>query len=162
VGPVLAKSLRDEFSGDIWIQGVGSPYYAALTPNLLPKGTNQESINEAKRLFRLAHSKCPASSIVTAGYSQGSAVVGNALTELDGGVKDQVAGAALFGYTKNLQNGGKIKDYPRERTQIYCEAGDAVCWNTLFVLPAHLFYLDEASDEAPTFLAGRVRSLDDR
>lgn len=84
-------------------------------------------------------------------------MVGNALTELDAAVKDQVVGAALFGYTKNLQNSGRIKDYPRERTEVFCEPGDAVCWGTLFVLPGHLLYLDEAADEAPKFLTSRIK-----
>jgi cutinase len=157
VGPVLTRALESEFDS-IWIQGVSSPYDALISPNLLPKGTNQKSINEAKRLFRLAHSKCPGAPVVTAGYSQGSAVVGNALTELDDETRGQVVGAALFGYTKNLQNGGAIKGYPRVRTAVFCEPGDAVCWGTLFVLPGHLLYLDEAADEAPEFLAGRIRT----
>lgn len=157
VGPVLTRALESEFPDSIWIQGVSSPYDALISPNLLPKGTNQKSINEAKRLFRLAREKCPDTPVVTAGYSQGSAVVGNALTELDAETRDQVVGAALFGYTKNLQNSGQIVGYPKERTEVFCEPGDAVCWGTLFVLPGHLLYLDEAADEAPRFLAGRIR-----
>lgn len=52
----------------IWIQGVGGPYDADLAPNFLPKGTNQRSIDEAKRLFTMAHDKCPDTPVVTAGY----------------------------------------------------------------------------------------------
>ena len=35
---------------------------------MLPKGTSQEAIDEAIRLFTLAHEKCPEASIVTGGY----------------------------------------------------------------------------------------------
>lgn len=41
---------------------------ADVASNLLPKGTNQFAINEAKRLYNLAHTTCPDSAIVTGGY----------------------------------------------------------------------------------------------
>lgn len=68
VGPALAAALEGVYGDDIWVQGVGGPYWAGLTPNLLPKGTNQESIDEAKRLFTMANTKCPDSTVVTGGY----------------------------------------------------------------------------------------------
>ena len=68
VGQPLAGALEKAFPNDIWIQGVGGPYGAELATNFLPKGTNQESIDEAKRLFNMANSKCPDSIVVTAGY----------------------------------------------------------------------------------------------
>lgn len=83
-------------------------------------------------------------------------MVGNALTELSDDVKDQVVGAVLFGYTKNLQNGGRIKDYPTANTKVYCGVGDAVCYGALFILPAHFLYLDDASISAPLFLKDRI------
>lgn len=90
--------------------------------------------------------------------SQGTAVVGNALTELSAPVRDQVVGAALFGYTKNKQNEERIKNYPVERTVIYCDEGDAVCDGTLLILPGHFSYDDEAAGPAPEFLAERIQS----
>ncbi|KAL2754919.1 carbohydrate esterase family 5 protein [Sodiomyces alcalophilus JCM 7366] len=155
-GPALARAMEREFR-NIWIQGVGGPYTADLAPNFLRKGTNQQSIDEAKRLFTMAHTKCPNTPVVTAGYSQGTAVVGNALTELKNTpIQDQVVGAALFGYTKNLQNLGRIPDYPRLQTEVYCQITDAVCNGTLFILPAHFLYLDDASISAPRFLTRRI------
>ncbi|KAI6781740.1 uncharacterized protein J7T54_004906 [Emericellopsis cladophorae] len=156
-GPILASALESRFS-NIWIQGVGSPYDAATSPNFLPAGTNRASIDEAKRLFQLANSKCPNTPVVTGGYSQGTAVVGNALTELTGAVQNQVVGAALFGYTKNLQNFGRIPNYPRSRTEVYCSVTDAVCSGTLFILPGHFSYNDEARNEAPRFLARQINN----
>ncbi|KAG9257588.1 cutinase [Emericellopsis atlantica] len=156
-GPILASALERQI-GNIWIQGVGGPYNAGLSPNFLPAGTNRASIDEAKRLFQLAHSKCPNTPVVTGGYSQGTAVVGNALTELTGAVQDQVVGAVLFGYTKNLQNRGRIPNYPTDRTKVYCAFTDAVCCGSLFILPAHFSYNDEAAFEAPRFLTSQINA----
>lgn len=52
----------------IWIQGVGGPYNADLVSNFLPQGTNPGAINEAKRLFQVARSKCRNTPVVAAGY----------------------------------------------------------------------------------------------
>ncbi|CAG9976781.1 unnamed protein product [Clonostachys byssicola] len=156
-GPILASALEREFS-NIWIQGVGGAYIADLASNLLPDGTNRASINEAKRLFELAYSRCPNTPVVAAGYSQGTAVVGVAISELASEVQNRVAGAALFGYTKNLQNLGRIKNYPKDQTAVYCELTDAVCYGTLFILPAHFLYGDDAALAAPRFLARRIRA----
>jgi cutinase len=88
--------------------------------------------------------------------SQGTCVVAGALGEVDDAVKNQVKGAVLFGYTKNLQYGERIPGFPASKTAIYCDPGDAVCFGTLFILPGHVFYFDEASDEAPAFLIQQV------
>ena len=40
--------------------------------------------------------------------SQGAALVAAAVGSLDARTKARVKGVVLFGYTKNLQNGGKI------------------------------------------------------
>ncbi|KAL9949200.1 hypothetical protein D7B24_008693 [Verticillium nonalfalfae] len=156
-GPTLASALTREYgSAGIWIQGVGGPYGAELSPNFLPSGTDRASINEAKRLFTLANTKCPNTPIVTGGYSQGTAVVGNALSELSSAVQNQVKGAVLFGYTKNLQNLGRIPNFPTAKTEIYCAISDAVCWGTLFILPAHFSYNADAAGAAPRFLIRQI------
>lgn len=85
-------------------------------------------------------------------------MVGNAITELDDATKDQVVGAALFGYTKNLQNGRRIIDYPQDSTAIYCGLTDAVCNGALFILPAHFLYLDDAAGPAPRFLTQKINA----
>ena len=66
-GLVLATTLEAEYDG-IWIQGVGPEYDAGLPANLLPKGTTQKAIDEAKALFTLANTKCPDAKVVTGGY----------------------------------------------------------------------------------------------
>ncbi|KAI9147611.1 cutinase [Paramyrothecium foliicola] len=159
-GSTLADRLESRYgASDVWVQGVGGPYIADLGSNLLPDGTSQAAINEAIRLYNLAHTKCPNAAIVTGGYSflsQGTAVVAGALSRLGSAAKAQVKGAVLFGYTKNLQNGFRIPNYPTASTEIYCQVTDAVCFGTLFILPAHFLYLDEANINAPLFLASRI------
>lgn len=88
--------------------------------------------------------------------SQGCAVVGNALTESTSAIHDQVAGAVLFGYTKNEQNGGRIPGYPTDKTAIFCNEGDAVCTGSLLILPAHHQYEAAASGPAPEFLVEQI------
>lgn len=66
-GPVLASALERKFDS-VWVQGVGGPYKAELSPNFLPKGTNQASIDETKRLYQMAHTKCPNTPVVASGY----------------------------------------------------------------------------------------------
>lgn len=138
---------------------MGEPYSAGLAENFLPAGTSQEAIDEAKRMYTMAHDKCPSAKVVTGGYSQGTAVVSNALTQLAGdnkGAYDQVVGAVLFGYTKNQQNGGVIPGYPAEKTKVFCNQADAVCYGTLFILPDHFLYFDVAANEAPAFLEQQI------
>nr|RBQ90672.1 hypothetical protein FVER53263_12346 [Fusarium verticillioides] len=143
VGPILAEAMQLAIPG-IWIQGVGGPYTADLAPNFLPEGTTDASIDEAKRLFQMAYD------------NQGTVVVGYALSELQSAVQNQVVGAALFGYTKNEQLGGRIPNYPTDKTKIFCLPTDLVCDGTLFILPAHFLYGADAAGPGPEFLVGQI------
>jgi len=156
-GPNVASVLEASYPNNIWIQGVGGPYTAGLPENALPAGTTRAAIDEAKRLFNLAQSKCPGAAVVAGGYSQGTAVMSNALSELAGSAAQaQVKGVVLFGYTKNLQNGGRIPDYPADRTKVFCNVGDLVCTGTLIVAPAHFLYTTDSLGPAPQFLKGKI------
>ena len=104
----------------------------------------------------MAYEKCPDAAVVAGGYSQGTAVMAGSVGELDDAVKEQVKGVVLFGYTKNTQNRRQIPNYPTDRTEIYCSVGDAVCWGSLFILPSHFGYNDEARNEAPEFLIEQI------
>ena len=106
----------------------------------------------------MANTKCPSSAIVAGGYSQGTAVMSNAISQLSSTIKNQIKGVVLFGYTKNLQNLGKIPNFPESKTKVYCATTDAVCWGTLFILPAHFLYNLEASISAPIWLAGQINA----
>ncbi|TDZ13928.1 Cutinase [Colletotrichum spinosum] len=155
-GPALASALKTRYPRNVWVQGVGGPYSADLASNFLPEGTSRVAVNEAKRLFTLANTKCPNSAVVAGGYSQGTAVMASSISELSATIQNQIKGVVLFGYTKNLQNLGRIPNFPSSKTEVYCSAADAVCFGTLFILPAHFLYQTDAAVSAPRFLAARI------
>ncbi|KAL1653075.1 Cutinase [Didymella pomorum] len=159
-GPIVAGQLEAKYGApDVWVQGVGGPYTAGLAENALPAGTTQAAIGEAQRLFNLAASKCPRTPIVAGGYSQGTAVMSNAISGLGAAVKDQIKGVVLFGYTKNLQNRGQIPDFPAAKTEVFCRSTDYVCYGTLIVAIGHFLYADEARLEAPRFLISQLGNI---
>lgn len=63
-----------------------------------------------------------------------------AIEGLGQSVKDKIAGVVTFGDTQAWQDGGRIKDYPPEKTLIICNIGDALCTGTIIVLPIHFDY----------------------
>ncbi|KAI6909741.1 hypothetical protein KC318_g3678 [Hortaea werneckii] len=155
-GSALCSSLKRAL-GDVACQGVGGAYSAGLAQNALPGGSSQGAFDEAKRLFNLAHTKCPDSTIVASGYSQGSAVMNGAIKDLDAEIQNQIAGVVLFGYTKNAQNDGEIENFPADKVKVYCAATDGVCGGALVVTAGHFTYTDDVSP-ASDFLQQKVQS----
>ena len=102
--------------------------------------------------FNDANQKCPDAVLIAGGYSQGAALAAASVTDVDAGIREKIAGVVLFGYTKNLQNRGKIPSYPEDRTKVFCNAGDLVCTGSLIVAAPHLAYQSAASGAAPEFL----------
>lgn len=74
---------------------------------------------------------------------------------LSSSIQSQVKGVVLFGFTRNLQDGGRIPNYPTAQTKVYCAVGDLVCDGTLDITAAHLSYGVDAPDAA-SFLASMV------
>ncbi|KAH8174946.1 cutinase domain-containing protein [Sarocladium implicatum] len=157
-GPNVASGLESNFRNDIWVQGIGSPYEAELAPNALPAGTTRAAIDEAKRMFVMANTKCPNAKVVSGGYSQGTAVIFNAVSELDTTIQNQIKGVVLFGYTKNRQNNGRIPNFPAEKTKVYCNTTDAVCNGSLYITPAHFAYTSDSRTDAPRWLTSQINS----
>ncbi|KAK4164625.1 cutinase-domain-containing protein [Cladorrhinum sp. PSN259] len=159
LGPSVGDALEDRFgASNVWVQGVGGAYTADLLDNVLPDGTTSAAITEMKNLFILANTRCPSAKIVAGGYSQGAALAAASIRDSSAAIREQIKGVVLFGYTKNLQNLGRIPNYPRERTEVYCAVGDLVCTGSLVVTAAHLTYGDEARNEAPKFLIARINA----
>lgn len=80
-----------------------------------------------------------------------------AISTLPSNVMNQINSVVLYGYTKNKQNGGRIPNFPTEKTKIICELGDLVCDGTLIVTVAHLLYLDDVNT-ARNFFVDRINN----
>lgn len=165
LGPRVASALEDEFGGGrfsrdtgVLVQGVGGGYSATLAGNSAPRGASRAGIAEMVSLFQEANTKCPDSVIVASGYSQGAALAAAAIEDTSAAIREKIVGAVLFGYTKNLQNRGRIPNYPADRTLVICNTGDLVCSGTLILAAPHFTYQGAASREAPRFLIDRVNA----
>ncbi|KJX98538.1 cutinase like protein [Zymoseptoria brevis] len=158
-GPQTCDALKSQYgSGNVACQGVdGGKYSADLFGNFQPKGTYQAAIDEGSRLLKLANSKCPNTKIVAGGYSQGAALMASSISTLSTTVMNQIKGVVLYGYTKNKQNGGRIANFPTEKTKVICELGDLVCDGTLIITIAHLSYLDDVGT-AKSFYVDRINN----
>jgi len=160
MGPVVCSGLKSKLgAGNVSCQGVGSPYSAGLADNVGPKGTSMAAIGEATKMFKLAISKCPQTLIVAGGYSQGTAVIMNAVSTLPPEDRSKVVGVVLFGYTKNGQTKGTIPNYPSENLKVFCTKADGVCWGALNVSGGHFAYMGNGDGTAAiSFLVGKINN----
>ncbi|TID15288.1 hypothetical protein E6O75_ATG08541 [Venturia nashicola] len=145
MGPAVCKGLKSKFSNDVACQGVGGAYKAGLADNVAPAGTTAGAIAEATKMFTEAHQKCPQTKIVAGGYSQGTAVMMNAVSKLPPELQSKVLAVTLFGYTKNGQQKGGIPNYPKEKVAVYCSKSDGVCAGKLNVTGGHFSYMGDGS-----------------
>jgi cutinase len=130
-------------------------YGASLATNISPARTDAVSISKGVAAFNKANS-CKV--IVAGGYSQGAAVMHQSVSKLGAALKNKIAGVALFGDTMNKQDGGHIRNFPRDRSRVWCKAGDGVCKGTLLVGASHLAYSAVEAQPAATWLAQKAKS----
>lgn len=71
-------------------------------------------------------------------------------------LRNRIKGVVLFGNTQNTQNGDQVPNFPMSKTDTFCDAADAVCYGTLFILPAHFSYLVDAETTAPNFVISKI------
>jgi len=159
MGPAVCSGLKAKFKGEVACQGVGGAYSAGLMDNVSTSGTSKGAIAEATKMFTTAASKCPESIIVAGGYSQGTAVMENAIMGLPDNIRSKVVGVVLFGYTKNGQTKSNIPNYPKEKLMVLCRSDDGVCGGALAVTAGHFGYLmDGSGTKATNFLVEKINS----
>jgi len=157
MGPKVCSGLKSAYPGKVICQGVGSPYTAGLAENALPGNTSPAAITKAQSLFKMAVDKCPKAIVVFGGYSQGTAVMHNAVKGLTDDIKSHLAGGVLFGDTRNTQDKGQIPNYPKDKVAIYCASSDGVCKGTLSVTAGHFVYMGNGDgDKAVAFLKSKI------
>ncbi|KAK3991457.1 cutinase-domain-containing protein [Cladorrhinum sp. PSN332] len=155
-GPPTANGLKEKFGADaVAVEGI--EYAALLSTNFLPGGADLAGIREMRRLIQRATAQCPDSHLVVGGYSQGAALAHRAVEDLPEGEKDRIVAAFTFGDTQNEQDNGQIPNFPREKTIIICNRGDAVCSGSLTILAPHLDYRRRAP-EAVDFITQRLQA----
>jgi cutinase len=136
----------------------GVPYSAAVQGNTTPQGADAKGIRAASKLFNDVASKCPKAAILGGGYSQGAALMHRSIEALPRPVQNRIAGVVLFGDTKNKQDGGRIKNFPQDKTKIYCNKNDGVCGGALQVNAGHLAYKDSVVSGGE-WAAGKVKAF---
>jgi cutinase len=81
----------------------------------------------------------------------------NAVSRLSSEVKAKVIGGVLFGDTRNKQDSGQIRGYPKDQVKIFCDPNDGVCNGTLKVTAGHIVYLtNNDAEKAIKFLQSRI------
>jgi hypothetical protein len=81
---------------------------------------------------------------------QGTAVLAGGISALPAATKERIRGVVLFGYTRNLQNGGKIPNFPANKVKVFCQAIDTVCYGTLMMTPGHFSYKSDGDTQRAT------------
>lgn len=160
VGPPLKSALAKLLPGLVTI---AVPYAASIGTNVSADRTDAKSKAIGVQTFQKA-AGCEV--IVAGGYSQGAAVMHNALGTVNGKksplsaeIRNKIAGVALFGDTRNKQDAGHIKDFPTERSRVWCHSSDGVCGGALNVNGGHLSYSTAEATEAAKWLAGLAKSF---
>jgi cutinase len=151
--------MKDLSNDQVACQGVGGAYKATLAANTQPKGTDEQSIAEATSVITAAMQNCPQARVVMAGYSQGSAVISQAVQAMSPEDKARVDAVAFYGYTKNKQTMGMLPGYPDAQLKVFCRNDDGVCGGKLSVTAGHLAYQNDGTvDEGAAYLMSMVKA----
>jgi len=159
IGPGLESALKPLNPG---MKTFPVGYAASLATNLSNQRTDAASIQKGVEAFKKAAS-CRV--LIAGGYSQGAAVMHNVIGNrgvLSQDIKSKIVGVALFGDTRNKQDGGHIPNFPKESSRVWCNPKDGVCDGALNVNAGHLSYSNTQIREAATWLTGKVKSKGSR
>ena len=107
---------------------------------------------------------CPNTKMVLGGYSQGAAVMDLTTNQLPAPVQSRVAAVVLFGNPSSISSYSRglgadqippISQAYQSKTDAICVPNDIVCADGGNML-AHLSYVPDATNQAATFVAGRL------
>ncbi|KAK8045449.1 cutinase [Apiospora rasikravindrae] len=153
-GPALANALKSAL-GDARVAAQGVAYSASLLGNLNSGGAPANEAQSMATLIGQVASKCPSSSIVISGYSQGAAMVHRAAEKLTAAARARVAAAVTFGDTQKAQDNSRVPTIDAGKTRIFCNDGDRVCEGTLIITGAHSDYTGSVAP-AVSFITSKV------
>ncbi|KAF2150398.1 carbohydrate esterase family 5 protein [Myriangium duriaei CBS 260.36] len=142
VGPGVSCGLKSHY-GARNVRSIGVRYPAKTSGNYEAEGCHAEGITQFVSDLTTTVSQCPNTKIVAGGFSQGAACLHAAFRRLDITTLARVVGVVTFGDTRNKQDGGKVPNFPPERTKIYCNKGDEVCNGVLKTSNAHRTYFKD-------------------
>ncbi|TID25798.1 cutinase precursor [Venturia nashicola] len=117
VGAGLITAMKSKFPS-LAVEGV--TYNAGVMTNMRSDGADPVGVTNAKKIYEMAASKCPDTTIIGGGYSQGAAIQHKAVESLADDIKSRITAVLLFGDTKFTADGGKIKGFPPERVRTFC------------------------------------------
>jgi cutinase len=87
----------------------------------------------------------------------------SAVSGLSNSVKAKVIAGVLFGDTRNKQDGGQIRNYPKDQVMIFCAKDDGVCDGSLRVTAGHIVYLSNNDvDTAIQLLQSKINAATGR
>ncbi|KAL2059843.1 hypothetical protein VTL71DRAFT_9998 [Oculimacula yallundae] len=153
-GPPTAQGLKDRL-GCKRLAVEGIDYAALRDTNFLPGGADPVEALAMKALLIDAATKCPKSNLIVGAYSQGAALTHRAIETLPYEVMEKIKGVVLYGDTRNLQDQGRIPNFPVAKTLIICNEGDVICAGNLTITRPHIAYVPRVP-EAVNFLLSKV------
>jgi hypothetical protein len=125
-------------SGSVFV-----PIFKAVVPDLAVEGldyragiatakkkvgtTDKAAITEATRLFTLAATKCPNTTILASGWSLGAAILIMSIQDLPKNIQDRFGGVLFYGDLLWEKNNTAIPNFPITKTMRVCSDLDTVC-----------------------------------
>jgi cutinase len=124
--------------------------------NSKPKGTCDECITGTVKVFTNLAKKCPSAKFMFMGYSQGGALMSNAIPLLPADVRARTIAGVFFGSTR-----GSIANFPKDNLLQLCAGSDNVCVKrgSSGSSGSHLSYSSNGDiEKAADFLAKKIAS----
>lgn len=158
-GQAFIDSLTTQVSGRS--VGVYPVNYPATTDYI---NSAKSGAGDAGAHIQSMVASCPKTKMVLGGYSQGAAVMDLTTNDMPARMGDHVAAVALFGnpstsssYSRNLgaEQIPPINAAYQSKTDAICLPNDMVCADGGTML-AHLSYVPDSTNQAATYVAGRL------